>query len=123
MPTESLPDFLTRLRCSAEGLSSAEAERRLKESGLNELTTAKLHSTFVEFIGVSANPLVLILLVAAAASAFLGEIANAAIIGGIVVLSAGLNFWQTMRSERAVSRLREQIAPTATVRRDAAWVE
>jgi Mg2+-importing ATPase len=120
---ESLPDVLARIGSFKEGLSSDEAARRLKESGFNELAAAKLRSTFAEFLGVSANPLVVILLVAAAASAFLGEIADAVIIGAIVLLSAGLNFWQTFRSERAVNRLREQIAPTATVRRDCAWIE
>ena len=68
----------------------------------------------------SANPLVVILLVAGLASAILGEVADAAIIGGIVLLSAGINFWQTFRSERAVTRLQEQVAPTATVLRDGA---
>jgi Mg2+-importing ATPase len=76
-----------------------------------------------EFLRASANPLVVILLVAGAATAVLGEVTNAAIIAGIVCLSAGLNLWQTCRSERAVWRLRAQIAPTAMVRRDGVWVE
>ena len=76
-----------------------------------------------EFIRTSANPLVLILLVAGAAAAVLGEVMNAAIIFTMVVLSTGLNFRQTFRSERAVRRLQAQIAPTATVRRDGAWAE
>jgi Mg2+-importing ATPase len=66
---------------------------------------------------------VAILLVAGAASAFLGEIADAAIIAGIVLMSTGINFWQSFRSERAVRQLQEQIAPTATVRRDNSWIE
>ncbi len=71
----------------------------------------------------SANPLVVILLIAGLASAILGEVTDAAIIGGIVFLSGGINAWQTFRSQRAVSRLREQVAPTATVLRDGLWVE
>jgi len=114
---------LTRLASSKAGLSSDDVAHRLKQSGFNELTTAKLHSAFAEFIAVTANPLVLILMVAAVASAFLGQIVDAAVIAAIVLLSAVLNFWQTFRSERAVSRLRAQIAPTATVHRDGAWVE
>jgi len=82
-----------------------------------------LRSEVVEFLRVSANPLVLILLVAGTASAFPGEVTDALIIGCIVFLSAGINFWQTFRSERAVKRLQAQVAPTATVRPDGAWVE
>ena len=120
MPLEQL---LARLGTSAEGLSSAEARRRLDVFGTNEPTTARLRSKAVEFLRASANPLVIILLVASAASAVLGEATNAAIIGGIVCLSAGINFWQTFRSERAVRRLQERVAPTATAQRDGAWVE
>jgi Mg2+-importing ATPase len=121
--SESLSDLLKRIASSTDGLSSDEAARRLKESGFNELTTAQFHSVLSEFISASANPLVIILIFAAAASAFLGEVVNAVIIAVMVLLSTGLNFWQTFRSERAVTRLREQIAPTATVRRDGAWIE
>ena len=77
----------------------------------------------IELIRGSANPLVIILLIAGLASAILGEVTDAAIIGGIVFLSGGINAWQTFRSQRAVSRLREQVAPTATVLRDGVWVE
>jgi Mg2+-importing ATPase len=120
---ETLQELMTRVRASREGLTSDEAEQRLRRFGSNELATAKLHSTMAEFIISSANPLIVILLVAAAAAAFLGEIPDAVIIAAIVLLSAGLNFWQTFRSERAVQRLGEQIAPTASVRRDGTWAE
>ena len=67
-----------------------------------------------------ANPLVVILLIAGTASAFLGEVGNASIIFAIVILSGAINAWQTLRSERAVERLQRQVAPTARVRRDGA---
>ena len=120
---ESLEDLLARLGTSQEGLPDQEAAHRLADSGPNELATTGLRSKVAEFLRASANPLVVILLVAGAAAAFLGEVMNAAIIFTMVVLSTGLNFWQTFRSERAVRRLQAQIAPTATVRRDGGWVE
>jgi Mg2+-importing ATPase len=60
------------------------------------------------------QPLGILLLVASAVSAFLGEVINAAIMIAIVILGAGVNFFQTYRSQRAVERLRAQVAPTAT---------
>jgi Mg2+-importing ATPase len=119
----SLADLLKRLKTSRDGLSTDEAKRRLTETGPNEFVERKLRSAGWEFLRGAANPLVIILLVAGTASAFLGQITDAAIIGGIVLMSAGINFWQSFRSERAVRELQEQIAPTATVRRDGSWLE
>ncbi len=70
-----------------------------------------------------ANPLVIILLVAAACSAVLGDVVNASLIVVIVCVSIVINFVQTYRSQRAAERLREQVAPTATVLRDGSWRE
>ncbi len=64
------------------------------------------------------NPLTLILLSAAVAAAFVGQVGDAAIIVGIVTLSTSLNFWQTFRSQRAVKELQRGVAPTALVLRD-----
>jgi P-type Mg2+ transporter len=41
----------------------------------------------------------------------------------MVILSIALNFFQAFRSERAVGRPREQVAPSATVMRDGKWIE
>jgi P-type Mg2+ transporter len=120
---ETLDGLIERLATSREGLPSEEALQRLKSSGPNEFETTRLQSEILELIRGSANPLVIILLIAGLASALLGEVTDAAIIGGIVFLSAGINAWQTFRSQRAVSRLRDQVAPTATVLREGRWVE
>src|SRR5262249_38308925 len=65
----------------------------------------------------------LILLSASAVSAMLHETISAAIIALIVLLSIILNFVQSFRSQRAAERLRDQVAPTATVCRDSQWLE
>ena len=108
---------------SAIGLSSAEAERRFAEFGPNEPVPAKIAGPLFQFLRFCANPLVLILLVASVTSAFLGQAVDAIIIAAMVVLSVVLNFIQAYRSEKAVQRLRDQVAPTATVKRDGNWVE
>ncbi|MGA6971958.1 MAG: magnesium-translocating P-type ATPase [Candidatus Binatus sp.] len=105
------------------GLSSAEAERRLAEFGPNEPVPAKIAGPLFQFLRFCANPLVLILLVASATSAFLGQAIDAIIIAAMVVMSVVLNFIQAFRSEKAVQRLRDQVAPAATVKRDGKWIE
>jgi Mg2+-importing ATPase len=69
------------------------------------------------------NPLVLILLMASVVSGVLRDPVNASLIVLMVVLSVVLNFIQTSRSQRAAARLREEVAPTASVLRDGTWVE
>lgn len=77
----------------------------------------------VQILLLFANPLVIILLIASAVSAFVGEIVNASIIALMVVVSIVINFFQTWHSQRAAERLRGQVAPKATVLRDGQWQE
>jgi Mg2+-importing ATPase len=105
------------------GLSLAEASARLERFGPNEPATTKHHSFFSDLIHVFMNPLVLILVIAAVASAFLGDAVDAAIIAVIVLLSGVIDFIQTYRSERAIEQLRDRVAPTAIVLRGGEWKE
>src|SRR5260370_3353157 len=100
------------------GLTSAEAAQRLDKFGPNDPAPRRRRSGVVQLLGLFLNPLVVILLIAAAASAFLGQIADACIIAAVVLLNVAINFAQTYRSEGAPERLREQVTPTATVQRD-----
>ena len=108
---------------TAAGLSEREAQARLARFGPNEPATAKHYSPIADLLRSFANPLTLILLIAAGASAFLGDKVDAGIICAIVLLSAGMDFSQTYRSQQAIERLHDQVAPTATVQRDGAWKE
>jgi len=105
----------------SSGLTSVEATRRLAEYGPNEPMPKRRLSAAVEFGRLFANPLVLILLVASAVSAWLGEDVDAGIIAAIVLLSVIVDFWQSYRSQRAADRLRASVAPAATVLRDGTW--
>jgi Mg2+-importing ATPase len=107
----------------AAGLTAQEAEVRLGQFGPNEPAATTHYSPVADLLHMFLNPLTLILLVAAGASAFLGDPVDAGIIGAIVLLSAVMDFSQTYRSQRAVEALHDQVAPTATVQRDGAWKE
>ena len=105
------------------GLTSAEAYRRLAQFGPNEPATARRTANLFQVLLLFANPLAIILLIASAISAALGEVINASIIVLMVLLSVALNFIQTYRSQRAVERIRKEVAPAATVLRDGQWIE
>jgi len=107
----------------ASGLTSVEARNRLAQFGPNEPAASKRTATVFQILLLFANPLAIILLAASAISAAVGETLNASIIVLMVLLSAALNFIQTFRSQRAVDRIRKEVAPTASVLRDAKWIE
>lgn len=106
-----------------EGLTSAEAQRRLAAVGPNEPTLVQQGALLRQLVVFVTNPLVIILLIASVIAGALGEVVNAIIIVVMVLLSIALNFVQTARSQQAADRLRAQVAPTATVMRDGAWKE
>lgn len=59
------------------GLTSAEAEERLEEFGPNDPTPPQRHSIFAELLLLFVNPLVVILLIAAIISGFIGQLLDA----------------------------------------------
>jgi len=110
-------EILRELKTSENGLSSEEAEKRYEEIGPNEVSPVP-PNPLLEFITLFKNPLVIILLIAAAISIFVGDVTDAGIIIFIVIASVILDFWQEYRSENAAELLRQKIVTTATVTRD-----
>ncbi|MEM4869877.1 MAG: cation-transporting P-type ATPase [Desulfurococcaceae archaeon] len=99
------------------GLSSSEAERRLRVYGLNEIPVKK-KSPLVMFARQFANFLIGILLVATAVSAFLGEIVDALAIFAVVLLMGVFGFIQEYRSEKTLEALKRLATPKCRVLRD-----
>src|ERR1700681_24603 len=93
----------------------------LPGSGLTRQEAKRRTSGLVQILFLFTNPLAIILLIASGISAAVGEVLNASIIALMVLLSAALNFFQTYRSQRAVERIRKEVAPTASVLRDGNW--
>ena len=114
-----VPEVLRRLGVeAARGLSSEEAEARLRERGPNEIQAAARVSPWSVLAGQLRNVLVVVLLLAVGMSAILGHAVEAIVIGAILLLSVLLGFIQEYRAERALEALREMAAPTATAVRD-----
>ena len=105
------------------GLSSQAAAELLAQYGPNDPARRQRRSAVVELLRLFLNPLVLVLLIAAIASAALGEATDAGIILAIVILSSALDFAQTRRSQKAVEQLQAQVAPKASVLRDGNWMD
>jgi len=107
---QPLAAALTDFGTSAEGLVSAEAERRLQQYGRNDATGPHRPHAVVRFMGRFRNPLVIILLVASALSAVTGDVASFSIVVTIVLLSVLLDFVQETRAQTAVDALQQKVA-------------
>ncbi|HWA99272.1 MAG TPA: magnesium-translocating P-type ATPase [Pirellulales bacterium] len=123
LTTDTIADCFAAVNSSARGVTTREAQRRLATDGPNEPVTKVHHGRVRQLLLLFADPLVIILLSASVVSAAVGELANAAIIAAIVLLSTAIDFVQSTRSEQAMQRLRGIVSTTASVLRDGAWCE
>ncbi len=120
LPVEAVLSELSSVR---GGLSKAEVQQRLERDGPNELQAAAHASPWKILFEQFKNVLILILLVATVASAFLGHGVETIAIAVIVVFAVVLGFIQEYRAERAIEALREMAAPTVIVIREGREVE
>jgi Ca2+-transporting ATPase len=112
-------DVLRQLDVDAEsGLDEAEVARRLEEYGLNELVESGMKSPWKILWEQLTATMVLILILAAVVSAYLGDYKDAIAILVIVVLNALLGFRQEYRAEQAMAALKKMAVPRVKVRRD-----
>jgi P-type Mg2+ transporter len=110
-------EVLDRLGSCDEGLTSSEAADRLRTFGRNVLASRRV-TAFGVLVRQLHNPLLILLLAAAAVSALTGDVTDAAIVATIVLLSVGLGFVNEYRSEVAVAALHANIRHEARVWRD-----
>ncbi len=102
---------------SLEGLSEAEAKRRLEKAGLNEIAREKPVKWYVQLLKTVTNPLSLLLIVLATVSLLTGSLVAACIILTMVVFGGLLRFSQEFQSNKAAEKLRAMVSTTATVSR------
>lgn len=114
----SVAETLGRLCTRAEGLGSDEAASRLATYGPNRLDYRPRRRLLINFLSRFRNPLILILLAAAAVSAVTHEPTSFVIITAIVLLSVTLDFVQEHRAETAAEKLRDRVALRVSVLRD-----
>lgn len=111
-------DALAALNSAPGGLTAAEVQTRLEQTGPNTLTTRREDTSWRLLLKQFADPIVLILLGATGVSAATGEWVDAVIILAIVLGSTLLSFFQEYSVGNAAAKLREQITLKATVLRD-----
>ena len=118
---KSTEDVLNELDSTENGLTTAEAEKRLLENGKNKLDEGKKQSIIVRFLKQLAEPMTIILLVAAGISAAI-ELphfpTDTVIILAVVLLNAILGVVQEGKAEKALEALQKISAAKSKVIRD-----
>lgn len=120
---EEIAKVLQEVGSSIEGLSEKEAEIRLNETGKNKLKEGKKKSSIRKFLEELLDPMILILIGAAALSgitaAYAGEsFADVIIILIVVLINGILGVVQESKAEKAIEALQEIAAATSKVYRD-----
>ena len=120
---ETEESVLKELGTSENGLSTEEAGKRLEQNGKNRLEAAKGKSLIRRFLEQLADPMIIILLAAAAISGVLAVIENDSfadviIILAVVIVNAVLGVYQESKAEKAIEALQEMSAATSKVLRD-----
>lgn len=105
------------------GISSPQAEEKIKQYGKNTLAKEKKARPLKIFFGQFRDIMVMILLIATVISFFLGEVYDAVTIIVIVLVNAILGFVQEYKTEKTLLALKNMTAPTAKVYRDGKLTE
>ncbi len=106
------------LETSPQGLTTAEAARRLETYGPNALREAEKRPLVFLFLDQFKDFMILVLIAASVISGLIGEVKDTIAILVIVLLNAIIGFVQEYRAERAMAALKRMAVPTATVLRD-----
>ncbi len=127
---ENYEKVLDNVKSSESGLSSAEAESRLAQNGKNKLAEGKKESLIHRFLRQLADPMIIILIIAAAVSAITAAVggdgegyADVIIIMIVVIINAVLGVAQESKAEKAIEALQEISAATSKVVRDGRLID
>ena len=120
---KSSEDVLKELDSSAGGITTAQADERRAKYGLNKLKEGEKKSLLRRFLEQIADPMIIILIVAAVVSGitaiYEGEsFADVIIIMAVVIINAVLGVFQESKAEKAIEALQEIAAATSKVLRD-----
>ena len=120
---KTVEETLSEFKTSAEGLTAAEAAERLQRDGRNKLAEPPKDSLFKKLMMQFADPMIIILIVAAIISGITSfyakeSFADVIIILAVVIINAVLGVYQESKAEKAIEALQEMAAATSKVYRD-----
>ena len=116
-------EVLKSLSASSEGLSDSEAAARLQAVGANRLAEPEREGLLSRILRQFRDPLIYILLAAAAVTASLKEWVDTGVILAVVILNGLIGFIQEGKAREALAGIRKMLSPSADVLRDGQWIK
>jgi H+-transporting ATPase len=113
-------ELLPRLATSPDGISQAEAQRRLDQYGYNEIPEKKVNPV-LKFLSYFWGPIPGMIIVAAILSGVLRHWPDLGVILALLVINAVVGFREEHQAGNAIAALKEKLAVQANVRRDSKW--
>ena len=120
---QDVQEILKEFQTTGNGLSDQEVAERLQKFGGNILVEEVKSHWLIKYLEEFKDPLIIILIFAAGFSFVLGEKVDAAIVGGIVIFSTFLNFFQEFKANKAAEKLEERLQTKVAVMRNGQEVE
>lgn len=111
-------EVLARLDSDPNGLTAAEARRRLDAHGPNTIASGRRAAPVIRFLAQFTDWLILLLIVCAVVVASLGDATTASVLAVLVLLNTTIGFVQEFRAEHAMDALAMLVHPTAEAMRD-----
>ena len=121
LQTLPLPELEKQLGSSPDGLSQAEAQKRLAQYGPNELAE-KQTNALLKFLGYFWGPIPWMIEVAVILSAVDRHWPDFFIILVLLLANAVVGFWEEHQAGNAIAALKAKLAIKAQVKREGAWV-
>lgn len=109
---------LKQLGSASTGLSTAEAQKRQEQYGLNQLQPLHQESMVVKFLRQFKDLMILLLVASAALSFYLGDSRTGIVLATLVLFNVTIGFFQEFKAERLMQSLEKLVVPTAKVFRD-----
>lgn len=116
--TLQIKDALGQLQATPGGLTTAEAQKRLRETGPNRIERGAGRPWYRVLLHQLADPIVYVLLAAALLAILIGKVADSFVVLAVVVLNTAIGFIQEMRASQAIEALSRMVPQNATVLRD-----
>jgi H+-transporting ATPase len=121
LKTLPMAEVEKQLESSPDGLTDAEAKKRLTQYGPNELTEKKTN-LFLKFLSYFWGPIPWMIEIAVVLSGVVGHWPDFFIILLLLVANAVVGFWEEKEASNAIEALKAKLAVKARVKRDGKWI-
>ncbi len=119
----SSEEALKHLSTSEQGLKTSQVELLREEFGPNEIIREKRISFPFEILRRFTNPLVILLLIISFVALVMGDLRSTLVVGGMILISVFLAYFQEKRASRAVEKLRTLVQTNVNVIREGKEIE